>query len=384
MPGWGDAGLVSGDAVGLDVRAARIGSRVLALLLDILLQALAALLLVAVAGMALAAMPYGLLDGALSNAALTVGLVLVLVGYPVLFERLNDGRTPGKMAVGLRVVSVDGARVGLRQSLTRALVGVAVEWPGLILPLLSWVAGVTVMLSDRRGRRLGDLVAGTQVVHVRTAAAWRPVPTAVPALAGWAYTLDLSRLDDALALAARQYLARIHQFAEPARGLLARGLWTEVAAVTTPPPPAGMPEPVYLAAVLGERHRRARERLGHERAVMARLWPELTPAPPPAPDPAPTPATPLWVRPAVPPHPVPPASGVQRTVPPQSVPAGPPQGGPPDPAGPPGAGAAEVGAAGVSAAGVGGAEVSAAGVGGAHPVEVAAPADPGVAEGRRR
>ena len=259
----------------LDVRAARIGSRLLALLIDVLLQLVFALLLVVVAGLALATLPYGVVDAALERALLTVGVVLLLVGYPVCFERLNHGRTPGKAAVGLRVVSHDGAPVGVRQSLTRALVGVAVEWPGLVLPLLSWVAGATVMLTDARGRRLGDLVAGTLVVHTRIAAGWRPVPAPPPALVGWAYTLDLSRLEPDLALATRQYLTRCHQFAEPARSNLARQLWREVAAAITPAPPPGLPEPVYLAAVLGERHRRARQRLAGERGSTAVLWPQL-------------------------------------------------------------------------------------------------------------
>ncbi|MDG4793174.1 RDD family protein [Micromonospora sp. WMMD1082] len=285
-PAWGDAGLVSGEAVHLDVRAARIGSRVLALSLDVLLQLVFALLLTVLVGLALAALPYGVVDAAMERALFTIALVVLLVGYPVLFERLNHGRTPGKAAVGLQVVSVDGAPVGFRQSLTRALVGVAVEWPGLVLPLLSWVAGVTVMLTDARGRRLGDLVAGTLVVHTRAATRWRPIPATVPELAGWAYTLDLSRLDPDLALAARQYLARAHQFAEPIRGDLARRLWREVATVTTPPPPApptgrpGLPASAYLAAVLGERHRRARHRLAGERGLATALWPQLAATPP--------------------------------------------------------------------------------------------------------
>ncbi|WP_233512825.1 RDD family protein, partial [Micromonospora deserti] len=308
---WGDAGLVSGEAVELDVRAARIGSRVLALLLDVLVQLLIALALSLLVGMVLTAMPMFLVDAALANAVGVVAMVLVLVGYPVLWERFNHGRTPGKMAVGLRVVSSDGAPVGVRQSLTRALVGVAVEWPGLVLPLLSWMAGVTVMLTDRRGRRLGDLVAGTLVVHTRTAAVWRPVPTAVPALVGWAYTLDLSRMNDGLALAARQYLARVHQLAEPARGRLGRGLWAEVAAATTPPPPPGMPESVYLAAVLGERHRRAGHRLGRGRAVAATLWPELMPG---------------WTAPAAPAGTGEPAPGTLRAAAPAAAPTAPPGG----------------------------------------------------------
>ncbi|WBB47504.1 RDD family protein [Verrucosispora sp. WMMA2044] len=279
IPGWGDAGLVSGEAVELDVRAARIGSRALALLIDVLVQLVAGLLLAALTGLLLAALPYGVLDAAMERALLTIGLVLLLVGYPVLCERFNDGRTPGKAAVGLRVVSLDGAPVGFRQSLTRALVGVAVEWPGLVLPLLSWAVGLTVMLSDARGRRLGDLAAGTLVVHTRTATRWRSVPAMVPELAGWAYSVDLSRLDAELALAVRQYLARAHGFSEPARGELARLLWWQVAAVTGPPPPAGWPAVTYLAAVIAERHRRARRLLAGERALTEALWPQLPSAP---------------------------------------------------------------------------------------------------------
>ncbi|MGC1214273.1 MAG: RDD family protein, partial [Micromonospora sp.] len=270
---WADAGLVSGEAVELDVRAARLGSRVLALLIDLLVQAVVALLLVSGLSMVLVTLPAGILDGALSGALQTLLLILVLVGYPVLMERFAGGRTVGKRAVGLRVVRADGGPVGVGQSLTRALVGVAVEWPGLVLPLLSWLASVTVMLSDPRGRRLGDLVAGTMVVHTRSAAVWQPAPPAVPPLLGWAQTLDLTRLDDGLALAARQYLGRVHQLAEPDRAGLGRALWTEVAAVISPPPPWRAPESVYLAAVLAERHRRAMHRLGRTRAVSSSLWP---------------------------------------------------------------------------------------------------------------
>nr|WP_238453345.1 RDD family protein [Micromonospora sp. ATA51] len=296
---WADAGLVSGEAVELDVRAARLGSRVLALLIDLLTQVVVALTLVSGLSALLLSLPAAIVDAALTGALQTVLLVVVLVGYPVLMERFAGGRTVGKFAVGLRVVRVDGGPVGVGQSLTRALVGVAVEWPGLVLPLLSWVASVTVMLSDPRGRRLGDLVAGTMVVHTRGAAVWRPVPLAVPALLGWAHTLDLTRLDDGLALAARQYLGRVHQLVEPERARLGRALWAEMAAVISPPPPWAAPESVYLAAVLGERHRRAVDRLRRSRGVTAALWPELTASPAAVPAAVPAPAT-TALRPAAP------------------------------------------------------------------------------------
>ncbi|MET8834341.1 RDD family protein [Micromonospora sp. NPDC004540] len=298
---WADAGLVSGEAVELDVRAARLGSRVLALLIDLVAQLVVALLLGVALSVLVMSLPRDVMDAALAGGMQVVLLVLVLVGYPVLMERFAGGRTLGKLAVGLRVVRADGGPVGVGQSLTRALVGVAVEWPGLVLPLLSWAASVTVMLTDARGRRLGDLVAGTLVVHTRGAGVWRPAPPPVPPLLGWAVTLDLSRVDDGLALAVRQYLGRLHQLAAPDRTRLGRELWAEVAAVTSPPPPWAAPESAWLAAVLAERGRRAAYRLGRARAVTASLWPELAPAPA-VPVPAPAPTT---LRPAAPARTVP-------------------------------------------------------------------------------
>ncbi|AVT41383.1 RDD family protein [Plantactinospora sp. BB1] len=301
--GYGaDAGLVSGEAVELDVRAARLGSRVLALLIDILTQLTLAVVLLMCAGILLTSLVGpGAFDGATLRGLQTVGVVLVLVGYPVACETLNSGRTVGKLAVGLRVVRADGGRVGFRQALTRSLVGVAVEWPGLVLPLLTWAVGVTVMLTDPRGRRLGDLAAGTLVIHDRSPAGTGYVPTMVPPLAGWAATLDLTRLDDGLALAVRQLLSRTSTLTREARRGLTRSLWAEVAAVTSPPPPPGLPEWAYLAAVLAERHMRARQRLAATRSVTSTLWPELAP---PAAEPAGAaplrPAVPAPAQPAVP------------------------------------------------------------------------------------
>ena len=107
-PRWADAGLVSGEAVELDVRAARLGSRVLALLIDAVIQLALALVLGAVLGMVALALLGDYLDAALAGALQIVLLVLVLIGYPVVMERFAGGRTVGKLAVGLRVVRAAG------------------------------------------------------------------------------------------------------------------------------------------------------------------------------------------------------------------------------------------------------------------------------------
>jgi uncharacterized RDD family membrane protein YckC len=270
-----DGALVSGEAVELDVRIASVGSRVVGLLVDVVVQG--GILLVALP-LALTAIevwvPFA--DYALVQAVSIVTVVVVLVGYPTIFETLSGGRTLGKMTLGLRVVRDDGGPIRFRHALTRSLVGVAVEWPGVVLPLFTWIASLTVMLAHPRGKRIGDLAAGTVVIHERTPAAWGWVPGMPPALAGWAATLDLTALTDDLALAVRHFLARGHALAEPERSRLGQALAAEVAATTTPPAPPGVPGWAYLAAVLAERHRRAAQRLARARAVTGRLWPELS------------------------------------------------------------------------------------------------------------
>src|SRR5207247_5439487 len=214
-------------------------------------------------------------DGALVGAGGVVILALVFIGYPTALETLTGGRTLGKLAMGLRVVRDDGGPIRFRHALTRALVRTTLEWPGLLMPPVTWVASLWTMLVNPQGKRLGDLMAGTIVIHERTPASWGWVPAMPPRLAGWAQILDLTGLDDELALAVRHYLARNRQITEPARSRLGYSLAVEVASCTTPPPPRGVPGWAYLAAVLAERHRRAAFQLAANRAATARVWPDL-------------------------------------------------------------------------------------------------------------
>lgn len=91
------------------------------------------------------------------------GLLLVLVfllewGYFVACDMLMSGRSLGKKALGLRVVSAQGLPVGLGDSLLRNLLRGADFLP------IGYVLGAVCMMFDARFRRLGDLVAGTLVI----------------------------------------------------------------------------------------------------------------------------------------------------------------------------------------------------------------------------
>jgi uncharacterized RDD family membrane protein YckC len=265
--------LVNGEAVEVEIRYARLGSRGLALAIDIVVQLLLMALLLVIVLLVSLIMPGDLVDDAYLTAVTLIVVMLVLIAYPTTLETLTNGRSLGKRALGLRVVREDGGPVRVRHALTRTLVGVAVEWPGLVLPLITWVVSMLTMLVSPQGRRLGDLAAGTFVIHERTATTWGFTPPMPPHLASWAATLDLSGLDDDLALAARHALARAPQMSEPYASRLPLDLANEIATRIGRVPPPGTPAVYFLAAVLAERRRRADELVYPARALTDRVWP---------------------------------------------------------------------------------------------------------------
>jgi uncharacterized RDD family membrane protein YckC len=261
-------GLVSAEAVEIELRPARLPSRALALFLDCLVMILPGFLVVAIVREILIRF-----DEALGAAALTVGTALLFVGYPVLSETLWRGRTLGKRALGLRVIRDDGGPLRARHAFTRALVGLAIEFPGLLLPFLCWPVGILTMLSSTQGRRLGDLAAGTVVIHERDPLPWRAAPATSPALAAWAATLDLTGIDDQLALDIRQFVTRATTLREPYRGQLLAQLSGEVATRITPPPPPTLPPWLLLATILSERRRRQEAHLITGRTLTRQVLP---------------------------------------------------------------------------------------------------------------
>jgi uncharacterized RDD family membrane protein YckC len=287
--------LVTGEAVQLEMRLAKLASRGLALALDLLVQ-----LALLFAGVLVLSGTALFVDDALATAIGLVFYVLVILGYPVAFETFTRGRSLGKMAVGLRVVREDGGPERFRQAFVRGLLGVVEIW------LTFGTVALIASLASAKGRRIGDYLAGTVVVHERVPVRAAPVATMPPQLAGWAQQLDLSRVPDDLALAARQFLARAPELSPQVREEMGTSLARALAAVTAPPPPPGVPAWAFLSAVLAERRRRELVRLGGPPPAYGG-WPgpqAPTPPPPPrpwAPAPPPSPAPPAGDQPFAPP-----------------------------------------------------------------------------------
>ena len=279
------AEVITGEAVVIDVPFARFPSRALALMIDIAIQLV---LLFGLGGVALAAGAGGGLDAAAVAAISLTVSVLIIVGYPTLFETLSRGRSLGKLALGLRVVSDDGGPERFRQALMRALAAVLEIWL-----TLGFLALVTSLLSSG-GKRLGDIFAGTFVITERLPGrrgTTAPMSALPPALAAWAATAELSGLTDATAETARQYLSRYYDFTPATRDEFGRRIAAAVAAQVTPPPPGGTSPPDYLSAVLAERRERAHARMAGQAGPGSPARAAPGQAPPAAASPAPAAAS---------------------------------------------------------------------------------------------
>jgi uncharacterized RDD family membrane protein YckC len=278
-----DEQVITGEAVAVDLRLAGAGSRGIAALIDIVIVTVVQLILLLF-----------IVDTNFDNtdAVITVLIateVLLILGYPVAMETLWRGRTLGKAIMGLRVVRDDGGPIRFRHAFVRGLVGVVLDKPGLSSGLLAFIP----MMAGSRNKRLGDLAAGTIVLQDRVPGRIETPIAMPPQLAGWAAGLDLSAVDDGLALRMRHFLGRASQLTPDARATLEHQLAGEAVA-RVGAPPLGTPGWAIITAVLAERRRRAFEAT----QPAAQPWPPSAAAGLPA---YPAPWTPAPPMPSIPP-----------------------------------------------------------------------------------
>jgi len=150
--------------VAFGYQVAGIGSRFLATLMDTLIITLLQVAVFVSFLLILSALDRTLLSEELSPwfiALLGLFLFVFYWGYYIFFEMLWNGQSPGKRWAGIRVIRADGTPITLSESLIRNLARLVDLLPA------AYGIGIIAMFIDKRSRRLGDLAAGTLVVHDR-------------------------------------------------------------------------------------------------------------------------------------------------------------------------------------------------------------------------
>jgi uncharacterized RDD family membrane protein YckC len=150
--------VITSEKVPFTYRVAGLGSRFLAALVDMALWLVLLLMGVLAAGVLEAG------RAGLGMALLLLWLFTLLFGYFLLFEWLWLGQTPGKRLLGIRVIQWQGTSISFAQAALRNLVRLIDVLPA------AYGVGFLVAACNREQRRLGDLAAGTLVVHQELAA----------------------------------------------------------------------------------------------------------------------------------------------------------------------------------------------------------------------
>lgn len=150
--------------VSLRLPIAGLGSRFLAIFADTVIQIVAyalliLLLVLAASGFHSPSGPSSPKAEAWATAVLIFMHFLLYWGYFTLFEGLWSGQTPGKRIFKLRVIKDSGRQITLFESAARNLLRVVDALPGFYV-----VAIISVLVTGEK-KRIGDMVAGTLVVH---------------------------------------------------------------------------------------------------------------------------------------------------------------------------------------------------------------------------
>ena len=220
-----DLGIVTGEAVALEVRSTSWALRAAGAIIDFLAEI--ALFFALLFGI-------GLLTGAthadraIGTALVVVDLVVSFVIAPAVLETATRGRSLGKLAVGARVVRDDGGSIAFRHAFIRSLTGVME-----IVFTFGSIAAITGLL-NRRAKRLGDLLAGTVSQHERVP---RPPINAlgVPVqLQEWARIADVARLPDPLSRRITSFLVQGPRMTPESRARLAAELAGEASPYVAP------------------------------------------------------------------------------------------------------------------------------------------------------
>lgn len=252
------------EGVAVEVKTANLGLRITSGIIDLLI--INATMSLGLFGLSQASY---LLDDALLHAGQIATVVLSYFLLPFLLEVALDGRTIGKLALGIRVVRSDHGALTSRHCAVRALVRIAE------LSFFFGFPSVVCMAITRRTQRIGDLAAGTFVIRDRIRLP-RPVTPQIPEfLTAWVTQADLAVLPADLSFRTRSFLTRASSMNPESREHQALLLANEASAFVLPPPPAGTPPLAFLQAIMAERYRRDGERLRRLQATSDRILPPL-------------------------------------------------------------------------------------------------------------
>jgi uncharacterized RDD family membrane protein YckC len=258
------------ELVDIQLPLAGIGSRFIALLVDMLIWFAGFLVLVILLAIFLPGIEaFSKISEQWAVAAAIFMVFLLFWGYFTLFEAFWNGRTPGKRVARIRVIQRSGRAISLFESMARNLVRYVDMQP---FPM--YAVGVIAIFATRQHQRLGDLAAGTLVVRdrVQDAPLWgesgartftapafaRSAPTPEPHTAYSLPTTGIAKLSSSDLEVLEGFFARRLDMSLETRHMLAERIAAAIQAKSGIEPPAGASVETFLEATARQLRDQAR------------------------------------------------------------------------------------------------------------------------------
>lgn len=159
-------GIKTPEYVSLNFQLAGLGSRTAAYIIDQAILIVVNILIVIVLILLLSGQSDIVLWAELNSVTAAITIILLFIlnwGYFFAFEYFSGGRTIGKKVLGLRVIQENGHSITLLSSFIRNFLRIIDSLPA------NYFLGMMMIFFHSKHKRIGDLVAGTIVVHERKA-----------------------------------------------------------------------------------------------------------------------------------------------------------------------------------------------------------------------
>ncbi|ADI67400.1 RDD family protein [Mobiluncus curtisii] len=240
--------VITGEAIALLVQPASLFLRVAAAIVDAIVVILGMIITYEILFLIMELRGDGDEIPFFSNEAQVAAFISIVTAVwlflvPMLVETLTRGKSLGRFIVGTRIVRDDGGPITLRHAFVRTLIGLGELW------MTMGAGAIIAAWTNRRGKRIGDIFAGTYAVSEASGVTRRPLLLA-PELADWAGDANVGELDGVTTVAARRFLQSATKMDPIHRQRTAQALATALVNRVYPPPPPGTDPERFIAAVL--------------------------------------------------------------------------------------------------------------------------------------
>jgi uncharacterized RDD family membrane protein YckC len=154
--------ILTPEAVEFDFLLADIGSRFIAILIDTIIQMIISLPVIILIYIIRAFWWFSDIPDSISPWIIAILLLLLFIvgfsGYHIIFDIIWNGRTPGKLITGIKVICDSGYPVTISSSFIRNLIRIIDFLP------FYYSTGIISIVMTKNKKRIGDIVGGTIVI----------------------------------------------------------------------------------------------------------------------------------------------------------------------------------------------------------------------------